>query len=91
VIGTSELVLVGSSTATPSVADSATDLADYDAIAAESLADVEDAPNSTSRDHIEAFIAHWNDDPTPFIWTKEADALTEKHRQMLERISHAVR
>jgi len=24
------------------------------------------------REHIDAYIAHWNDDPTPFIWTKPA-------------------
>jgi transposase len=52
---------------------------------------ISDFPSKKAlRDHIEAFIAHWNDHPTPFIWTKEADALIEKHRQMVERISHAV-
>ena len=39
------------------------------------------------REHIEAFIASWNDRPTPFIWTKPADALIETHRRMLSRIS----
>src|SRR3954466_804198 len=25
------------------------------------------------RDHIENYIASWNENPTPFIWTKSAD------------------
>jgi transposase len=41
------------------------------------------------RDHIERYITSWNEHPTPFIWTKPADALIQSHRQMLERISHA--
>jgi hypothetical protein len=30
--------------------------------------------------HIEAFIAHWNENPTPFIWTKSADEILKKAR-----------
>lgn len=39
------------------------------------------------RAHIEAYIKHWNTDPTPFIWTKPAAAIIRSHRRMLERIS----
>jgi hypothetical protein len=28
--------------------------------------------------------------PTPFAWTKRAEAILESHRQMLKRISTAV-
>jgi transposase len=42
------------------------------------------------REHIEAFIESWNQNPTPFIWTKPAAAIIESHRKMLNRISHAV-
>ena len=28
--------------------------------------------------HIEAFIAHWNENPTPFIWTKPASELRRR-------------
>lgn len=42
------------------------------------------------RDHIEAFIESWNQNPTPFIWTKPAAAIIESHRKMVNRISHAV-
>jgi transcriptional regulator with XRE-family HTH domain len=31
--------------------------------------------------HIEAFIAHWNVNPTPFIWTKSADEILKKARR----------
>jgi transposase len=42
------------------------------------------------REHIEKYIAGWNEHPTPFIWTKPADAIIKSHRKMSERISHAV-
>ena len=28
--------------------------------------------------HIEHYIAHWNDDPTPFVWTKEPQEVIRK-------------
>jgi transposase len=31
--------------------------------------------------HIEAFIAHWNENPTPFIWTKPANEVIRKARR----------
>jgi transposase len=52
---------------------------------------VSDFPSKTAlREHIDAYIAHWNDDPTPFLWTKPATAIIKSHRKMLARISHAV-
>jgi hypothetical protein len=42
------------------------------------------------REHIDAYIAHWNDDPTPFIWTKPAASIIRSWKRMLDRISHAV-
>lgn len=31
--------------------------------------------------HIEAFITHWNENPTPFIWTKPASEILKKVRR----------
>jgi transposase len=42
------------------------------------------------RQHIEAYIAGWNEDPTPFVWTKPAAAIIRSHKRMLARISQAV-
>lgn len=42
------------------------------------------------RDHIDAYILSWNENPTPFIWTKPAEAIIKSQRRMLSRISHAV-
>ena len=32
--------------------------------------------------HIEAFINHWNQHPTPFVWTKPADEIIRKARHL---------
>src|SRR6266567_5774823 len=37
--------------------------------------------------HLRAFLAAWNADPTPFIWTKSAHKIVRDHRKMLDRIS----
>ena len=42
------------------------------------------------REHIAAFMAAWNQNPTPFEWTKPARAIIRSHRRMLDRISTAV-
>jgi transposase len=42
------------------------------------------------RDHIEAYMRSWNKSPTPFAWTKPAQAIIKSHRRMLKRISTAV-
>jgi hypothetical protein len=42
------------------------------------------------RAHIDPYIAHGYDDPTPFIWTKPAASIIRSRKRMLDRISHAV-
>jgi hypothetical protein len=34
-----------------------------------------------------AWIAAWNDNPRPFIWTKDAEQILEKLGRFLRRIS----
>jgi transposase len=42
------------------------------------------------REHITAYMEAWNQNPTPFEWTKPARAIIKSHRRMLDRISTAV-
>ena len=42
------------------------------------------------REHIAAYMRAWKKHPTPFAWTKPAEAIIKSHRRMLERISTAV-
>jgi len=42
------------------------------------------------REHLGAYFRAWNRNPTPFAWTKPAQAIIRSHRRMLERISTAV-
>jgi len=50
-----------------------------------------DFPSKTAlRAHIAAYMRAWRKHPTPFAWTKPADAIIRSHRRMLERISTAV-
>jgi transposase len=37
--------------------------------------------------HLASYIAGWNQDPTPFLWTKPAAAIIRSQRRMLDRIS----
>ena len=39
------------------------------------------------RRHIEAFLNNWNENPTPFVWTKSARRIVRDHRRILARIS----
>ncbi len=41
-------------------------------------------------DHLRAYMRTWNQSPTPFEWTKPAQAIIRSHRRALERISTAV-
>jgi hypothetical protein len=41
-------------------------------------------------EHLAAYMQRWNKKPTPFAWTKPANAIIESHRRMLDRISTAV-
>jgi transposase len=47
------------------------------------------ASRAALRRHIEDFLANWNDDPTPFVWTKSSRTIVRDHRRMLARISRA--
>jgi len=42
------------------------------------------------REHLAAYMQSWNKNPTPFAWTKPANAIIKSHRRMLDRISTAV-
>ncbi|MEO8605160.1 MAG: IS630 family transposase [bacterium] len=42
------------------------------------------------RAHLSAYMRAWKHHPTPFVWTKPADAIIKSHRRMLDRISTAV-
>jgi transposase len=37
--------------------------------------------------HLRDFLAAWNSNPTPFVWTKSAHKIVRDHRKMLARIS----
>lgn len=37
--------------------------------------------------HLRDFLANWNTNPTPFVWTKTAHTIVRDHRKMLARIS----
>lgn len=39
------------------------------------------------RRHIEAFLANWNENPTPFVWTKSPHRIVRDHRKLIARIS----
>jgi transposase len=42
------------------------------------------------REHLHAYMRAWKKNPTPFAWTKPAEAIIQSHRRMLERIATAV-
>ncbi|MCW5891120.1 MAG: IS630 family transposase [bacterium] len=42
------------------------------------------------RAHLTAFLHGWKKNPTPFVWTKPAQAIIRSYRRMLERMSTAV-
>lgn len=42
------------------------------------------------REHLDAYMKGWNKAPTPFAWTKPAEAIIRSHQKMLDRISTAV-
>jgi hypothetical protein len=42
------------------------------------------------RGHLAAYMRSWNKCPTPFAWTKPANAIIKSHRRMLDRISTAL-
>jgi transposase len=56
----------------------------------QSLSETDFPSTRALRDHIATYIRSWNQNPTPFVWTKPANAILKSHRKMLERISTAV-
>jgi transposase len=40
--------------------------------------------------HLAAYLKAWNKQPTPFAWTKPAQAIIRSHAKMLDRISRTV-
>ena len=48
------------------------------------------SPFMSARRTSSSLMRSWNKDPTPFAWTKPANAIIKSHRRMLERISPAV-
>jgi transposase len=56
-------------------------------LAKQSLSTTDFLSKKQLRAHIQDYIAHWNNEPTPFIWTKPATAIIRSHQRMLARIS----
>lgn len=56
-------------------------------LAKQSLRATEFLSKKQLRDHIASYIAGWNKEPRPFVWTKPAAAIIRSHRRMLDRIS----
>ena len=56
----------------------------------QSLSETDFTSKTKMRAHLRAYMRGWNEAPTPFAWTKPANAIIKSHRRMLERISTAV-
>jgi transposase len=59
-------------------------------LAKQSLSQTDCPSKKALRDHLTAYLRAWQKNPTPFAWTKPAQAIIRSHRRMLERISTAV-
>jgi transposase len=56
----------------------------------QSLSETDFKSKTKMREHLRAYMRGWNEAPTPFAWTKPANAIIKSHRRMLERISTTV-
>jgi transposase len=56
----------------------------------QSLSETDFRSKKALREHITAYMRQWNKRPTPFTWTKPANAIIKSHRRMLDRITTAV-
>lgn len=56
----------------------------------QALSMVDFAGKAELRRHIEAYLESWNQNPTPFVWTKPAMGIIRSHERMLARISRTV-
>jgi len=59
-------------------------------LAKQSLSQTDFRSKHDLRLHLRAYLRSWNQSPTPFAWTKPAQAIIRSHRRMLDRISTAV-
>lgn len=59
-------------------------------LAKQALSTTDFAGKAALREHLVAYLRSWNQNPTPFAWTKPAAAIIRSHRRMLDRISTAV-
>ena len=59
-------------------------------LAKQSLSVTDFASRRGLQDHLIAYLRAWNKNPTPFEWTKPAQAIIKSHKRMLDRISTAV-
>jgi transposase len=56
----------------------------------QSLSATDFASKKALREHLRAYMRSWNKAPSPFMWTKPAEAIIKSHRRMLDRISTSV-
>lgn len=56
----------------------------------QSLSETDFPSKKALREHLAAYMRSWNKNPTPFEWTKPANAIIKSHRRMLDRISTAL-
>ena len=56
----------------------------------QSLSETDFKSKTKMREHLRAYMRGWNEAPTPFAWTKPANAIIKSHRRMLEPISTRV-
>lgn len=56
----------------------------------QSLSETDFPSKKALREHLAAYMRSWNTNPTPFAWTKPANAIIKSHRRMLDRITTAV-
>ena len=59
-------------------------------LAKQALSPTDFASKRALRDHLVAYLRAWNQNPTPFEWTKPAKALIRSHKRMCDLISTAV-
>ena len=76
---------------TPTSASWLNQIEGFFGILAKQSLSVTDFPSKRAlQDHLIAYLRAWNQNPTPFEWTKPARALIRSHKRMLDRISTAV-
>jgi transposase len=59
-------------------------------LAKQALSTTDFKSKTALRDHLRAYLRSWNQNPTPFEWTKPARAIIRSYKRMLDRISTTV-